>query len=75
MDLDLSDRKYNILRKSVNKLHENCCPSLHALRKEKQKVILNITTTEISAEVYIKRIMQRLRQYLNCAIWMKIPNG
>lgn len=59
MDLDLSDRKYNILRKTVNELYENCFPSLYALRKEKQKVIPNITTTEISAEVDIKSIMQR----------------
>lgn len=59
IDLDLSETKYNILRKTVNKLHPNCLPSLYALRNEKLKLIPKIIATEDSAEVDLKSIMQR----------------
>lgn len=32
-DLDLSERKYNLLRKTVNTINENCFPSLYSLQK------------------------------------------
>lgn len=57
MDLDLSERKYNVLREAINELHPNCLPSLYALRNEKLKFLPPIATTEISAEVDLKCIM------------------
>lgn len=59
MDLDLSERKYTILRHRINNIHPNCLPSLYALRHEKQKIIPVVRATEISAEVDLKSILRR----------------
>lgn len=59
MDLDLSERKYVVLRQTINEIHPNCLPSLYALRREKHKLVPPITATEVSAEVDLKTVMRR----------------
>lgn len=56
LNLDISERKYNILRKAVNVLHPNCFPSLYSLRNQKQKLVPTVTATESSAEVDLMRV-------------------
>lgn len=58
LNLDISERKYNILRKAVNVLHPHCFPSLYSLRNQKQKLVPTVTATETSAEVDLKSIMR-----------------
>lgn len=59
MDLDLTERKYIVLRKAINELHPNCFPSLYALQTEKKKLIPSIVVSENSAEVELKTLMRR----------------
>lgn len=59
LDLDLSDRKYIVLRQKINSLHTNCLPSLHALRREKQSIIPPIIADEFSTEVELKCLMRK----------------
>lgn len=57
LDLDLSEEKYRVLRKVVNNMHENCFPTLYALRNLKKTLIPRFTITEDSAEVDLKALM------------------
>lgn len=59
LDLDLSERKYIILRSVINELHPKCLPSLYTLRHEKRNVLPIVTATENSAKVNFKSIMLR----------------
>lgn len=59
LDLDLSERKYIILRSVINELHPKCLPSLYALRHEKRNVLPIVTATENSAEANLKSIIRR----------------
>lgn len=73
LDLNLSVRKYNILRSVVNALHKDCFPSYNRLVKEKQKYIpKTITVTETSAEVNLQELLQKtvesILNILKCTI-------
>ncbi|KAK2578318.1 hypothetical protein KPH14_010923 [Odynerus spinipes] len=58
LDLGLSDRKYETLRCFVNKLHEDCFPSIKTFRKIKNSFLsFNITITETSAEVDMQNLL------------------
>lgn len=58
VDLDLTDRKYIVLREMVNNLHKNCFPSLYALKQAKNKIIpKNISVSETSAMVDIQELV------------------
>lgn len=57
LDLDLSERKYNVLRNTINDLHPNCFPSLYTLRMLKQNLVPTINASETSAEVDVETIM------------------
>lgn len=60
LDLDLSVRKYNILRSVVNSLHQDCFPSFHILNQFRNQYFpSNITVTELSAEVDLQEILER----------------
>lgn len=59
MDLDLSERKYIVLRQAINELYPNCLPSLYALQAEKKTLIPPVRVTEISAEVDLKTLMRK----------------
>lgn len=58
IDLDLSERKYNLLRSTLNEVHANLLPSLYALKKEKEKIIpKQVSASETSAEVDLQDLM------------------
>lgn len=58
IDLDLSERKYNLLRTTLNELHPNLLPSLYALKQEKQKIIPKpISASETAATVDLQQLM------------------
>ncbi|CAH0547420.1 unnamed protein product [Brassicogethes aeneus] len=59
-DLNLSVKKYNVLRSVVNALHKNCFPSYRALLEKKNEYMPSkITVTEISAEVDLQELLQK----------------
>ena len=47
LDLDLSERKYNILRSFVNVFHNKCFPSIKELRQMKKSFLPEISVTKI----------------------------
>jgi hypothetical protein len=60
LDLDLSERKYLILRTFINSLHKNyyCFPSVKVLRQMKRSFLpSSISVTEISAEVELQDLL------------------
>lgn len=59
MDLDLSERKYKVLRSTMNSIIPDCLPSLYMLQMEKKKRLPTITVSEVSAEVNLKSILRR----------------
>lgn len=59
LDLDLTERKYEVLRKTVNALHKDCFPSIYALRKAKAGILPKCDVTESSAEVDFQDIMEK----------------
>lgn len=73
LDLNLSERKYCILRSvihSVHKDHKECLPSKHILRNFKNQILPSkLKVTEISAEYCLQEILEKtvhsLLQLLN----------
>lgn len=60
LDLDLSTRKYQILRSSVNSIEKGCVPSSHTLNALRKSYIpKNTTVTEISGEVDLQEILNK----------------
>lgn len=60
LDLNLSVKKYNILRSVVNVIHKDCFPSYHALVQTKQLYLpTNINVTEISAEINLQEVLEK----------------
>lgn len=58
LDLDLSDKKYNVLRSVVNNVNENLFPSLYSLRKEKKNFLPKIINiTDVSASVPLQELL------------------
>lgn len=58
LDLDLSERKYNNLRSTVNSLHKDCFPSIYKLRDYKNRLLpKSINVTEIGAEVNLQELL------------------
>lgn len=59
-DINLSVRKYNVLRSVVNALHPDCFPSYRCLLKTKKEYLpINIAVTETSAEVDLQELLQK----------------
>lgn len=59
-DLNLSVRKYNILRQVVNSMHKDCFPSYHVLTQTKQQYLPSeITVSEISAQVELQPLLEK----------------
>lgn len=60
LDLDLSVRKYNILRSVVNSIHKDCFPSLGLLTEQKKQYLpTNVKVNDFSAEVDIQELLQK----------------
>lgn len=58
LDLDLSVRKYNILRSVVNSIHKDCFPSLGLLTEQKKQYLpTNVKVNDFSAEVDIQELL------------------
>lgn len=63
LDLDLSDRKYRILRTVINGLHENCLPSLYALKIARKSFLpTSLKVTDTSAEVELQNLLDLTAQ-------------
>lgn len=62
LDLDLSDEKYNLLRKTVNRHHEKLFPSLYALKNFKNNILPLVKATESTAEVELKPLLRNTAQ-------------
>jgi len=59
LDLDLSDRKYKLLRSVVNGAHNNCFPSLYSLNVTKNSLLpTNMTVDDISASVNLLELLE-----------------
>lgn len=59
VDLDLSERKYKLLRSVINGVHKNCFPSLYTLNLTKKELLpTQITANEISACVNLEELLQ-----------------
>lgn len=60
LDLDLSERKYNLLRSVVNEIHKDCFPSLYAINQVKNALLpSSINVSETSAEVDVQELVQK----------------
>ena len=60
LDLDLSERKYDLLRATVNAVHKDCYPSLYALKQfKKQFLPVNTKITETTAGVDLQEILNK----------------
>ena len=60
LDLDLSERKYIVLRDTVNSVHPDLLPSLYQLRKiKKQFYEADIKCTEISAKICLQELLNK----------------
>lgn len=60
IDVDLSVRQYNMLRKVVNTVHQDCFPSYYLIAEAKKKLIPNdIHVSETSAEVPLQNILDK----------------
>lgn len=60
VDLDLSERKYSVLRSTINSIHPNCFPSLYALKAEKKKILPEqVKVTETTAEVDLQNLLNK----------------
>lgn len=58
--MDLSVRQYNMMRKVVNSVHENCFPSYYLIAEAKKKFIPDdIHITETSAEIPLQTILDK----------------
>lgn len=58
LDLDLSQRKYNLLRSVINNLHHDCLPSLYKVISFRNKLIpQNIFCTEQGAEIDLQLLL------------------
>lgn len=70
LDLDLSERKYAILRNVINALHNECFPSIHQLKIFKKSLLPdNILVTDSIVEVGLQTLLNNTA----CSI-MKIVN-
>lgn len=59
-DLNLTVRKYEILRSVVNAIHPDCFPSYRSLLTTKNKYLPDhISVTEISAEVQLQELLEK----------------
>jgi hypothetical protein len=68
-DLDLSDRKYKILRKTVNSLHPDCFPSLYAITNLRRSYLPeSIFATEVSAKVKLQDLVNKTMESLSSCI-------
>jgi len=60
LDLDLSERKYKLLRSVINSLHNDCFPSWYVINKTKKTFLPSkITTSEISAVVQLQDLLDK----------------
>jgi len=60
LDLDLSEKKYEILRSFIRSIHQNCFPSLKVLREMKRSFLPStISVTEISAKVNLQCLLDK----------------
>lgn len=68
LDLDLSERKYSLLRKVLNAAHpdhKDCFPSKHILRNFKKTILpAKLVATETSAEFDLQDILNKTVQSL-----------
>ena len=71
LDLNLSCRKYEVLRAVVNSLHPKCFPAKQALKNAKLNILpQNIEVTEVSAEVNLQEFINLTaeRIFLNISL-------
>lgn len=60
IDMDLSMRQYNMMRKVVNSIHKDCFPSYYMIAESKKKILPDdIQLTESSAEVPLQKILDK----------------
>lgn len=58
LDLDLSERKYNVLRSVVNNMHNECFPSMYKIKKYRNDLLpKNINISESGAEVDLQELL------------------
>lgn len=58
LDLSLTERKYNILRSTVNTLHKDCFPRVAIIREYRNQLLpRSINITECSAEVNLQELL------------------
>lgn len=58
--MQLSVRKYNMMRSAVNSIHEECFPSYYALKQARSKLLPSpIVVTESSAEVPLQNLLNK----------------
>lgn len=70
LELELSVRKFNILRTSINSIHKNCVPSITTINNFKKLYIPTKTSvTEISGEFDLQELLDK-----TTASILNIPN-